>query len=384
MPGQELHSDIQYFLTESFSNAKYALIFVDAFSGYLWGFPIKEKTSLAVLDLFQTLDRLIETQFSVRIKTLHSDNGGEYVNTQMTAYLSQRGIIHHTIVPHRHQMNGIAERANRSAADAVRAMLADAHLPPIYWAHAFMHYIDVRNMIPNSHTNGLVSPYELLHKVKPNLSHLRTFGCIAYARVPPETRRKLDSKSQKGIFVGLYNDAAYKIMLLNREIVRSKDVIFQEEPASTVQLQPLSDTPESTPTTPEQHPAVNPIEPPQPVEPPQPRPQRTIKPTTRRIQGLAQETAYKYMDNPPRGSLAQSNSRKTVAGHLIPLSMSEALKGPDSDEWHQAGLYELGMLLQHDVWDEVPRPPDSHVIRGKWVFSIKEDPDGSVINQTGK
>jgi hypothetical protein len=37
---------------------------------------------------------------------------------------------------------------------------------------------------------------------KPNVSHLRVFGCIAYVHVLDEKRSKLDPKADKCIFIG--------------------------------------------------------------------------------------------------------------------------------------------------------------------------------------
>jgi hypothetical protein len=37
---------------------------------------------------------------------------------------------------------------------------------------------------------------------KPNVSHLRVFGCIAYMHVFYEKRSKLDRKAKKCIFIG--------------------------------------------------------------------------------------------------------------------------------------------------------------------------------------
>ena len=38
---------------------------------------------------------------------------------------------------------------------------------------------------------------------KPSYGHLHVFGCEAYMHVPKELRKKLDSKSFKGIFLGM-------------------------------------------------------------------------------------------------------------------------------------------------------------------------------------
>jgi hypothetical protein len=37
---------------------------------------------------------------------------------------------------------------------------------------------------------------------KPDVSHFRVFGCIAYVHVPDEKRSKLDPKAKKCIFIG--------------------------------------------------------------------------------------------------------------------------------------------------------------------------------------
>ena len=46
------------------------------------------------------------------------------------------------------------------------------------------------------------TPYEAWHGSKPDVSHLKVFGCIAYAHINLENRQKLDDKSEKCIFIG--------------------------------------------------------------------------------------------------------------------------------------------------------------------------------------
>lgn len=38
------------------------------------------------------------------------------------------------------------------------------------------------NRLPSSLLNGKC-PYELVHKMKPSLSHLRSFGCLCYSTI---------------------------------------------------------------------------------------------------------------------------------------------------------------------------------------------------------
>lgn len=388
-PLETLHSDIQFFDTVGLGGFKYALSFIDEYTGYMWQIPLKDKSSQSILTEFQRVDNLVENQFKRRIRTLHSDNGGEYSNKLMDAYLKSRGIVHHTIAPHRHEMNGLAERANRSAADCVRAMLDDSKKPKNLWPLALSYYADVRNFTTNSALDPSLSPHQVLYGRKPDVSHLRVFGCDAYMRVPPDTRKKLDAKSIKGTFVGLSLNSSYQILLPNRTIVKSKDVIFIESPDS----RSMSRLPEMPPdntvdrfnpadSTSIQSPVSTDIIPPGSSEVNIPlalrKETRGDHTTDTYRQSKEQESTYAYMDNPVK-ALGVKQPRRVVQGHVIPLTMPEALSGPDKDEWQRAGAYELGMLLQHDVWDEVPRPLDSHVIRGKWVFNIKDEPSGLVF-----
>ena len=61
-------------------------------------------------------------------------------------------------------------------------------------------------------------------------SHLKVFGCKAFAHVPKEQRLKLDSKDTPCIFVG-YGDAEffYKLWDLEKQkMIKSQDVVFHE------------------------------------------------------------------------------------------------------------------------------------------------------------
>ena len=73
------------------------------------------------------------------------------------------------------------------------------------------------------------SPQEVWTVKKPSLSHLRVFGCDAYAHVPKEKRTKLDSKSKRCIFIG-YKDGlkGYKISNPERgKVVYNQDVLLE-------------------------------------------------------------------------------------------------------------------------------------------------------------
>ena len=60
------------------------------------------------------------------------------------------------------------------------------------------------------------------------MNHLKVFGSIAYARIPAETRRKLNDCAKKTIFVG-YAHGGYKLFNpITKKVILSKDVTFAE------------------------------------------------------------------------------------------------------------------------------------------------------------
>ena len=56
------------------------------------------------------------------------------------------------------------------------------------------------------------TPEEVFSGKKPEVIHLRIFGCPVYTHVPKEKRTKLDPSGKKGIFVGYSESSkAYRI-----------------------------------------------------------------------------------------------------------------------------------------------------------------------------
>jgi hypothetical protein len=72
---------------------------------------------------------------------------------------------------------------------------------------------------------------EVFSGTKPEVGHLRIFGCSIYIHVPKEKRTKMEPSGKKGVFVGYNeNSKAYRIYVPGqRKIEVSKDVTFHEE-----------------------------------------------------------------------------------------------------------------------------------------------------------
>ena len=81
-------------------------------------------------------------------------------------------------------------------------------------------------------TSGVhdITPHENFIIKKPNLSHVRIFGSIAYAHIPDDTRQKFDPTSEKCILVGYsLEQKGYKCYNPSTRKVRtSRNVVFDE------------------------------------------------------------------------------------------------------------------------------------------------------------
>eukprot|EP00253_Pinus_taeda_P018759 PITA_18759 len=55
-------------------------------------------------------------------------------------------------------------------------------------------------------------PEEAWSDQKQTVTHMRVFGCVAYANVPDQLKKKLDSKGEKCVFIGYCDESkAYKL-----------------------------------------------------------------------------------------------------------------------------------------------------------------------------
>ena len=109
-------------------------------------------------------------------------------------------------------------------------MIAHAGLSNIFWAEAISAAAYVRNRLPTMVLKERETPYERWYGRKPDVSHFRVFGCMAYAHVPDCERRKLDTKSKKMRFVGYsLTSKGYRLFdEMNQKLYIRRDVEFNE------------------------------------------------------------------------------------------------------------------------------------------------------------
>jgi hypothetical protein len=98
------------------------------------------------------------------------------------------------------QQNGVAERKNLTLMNIKRSLLREKCLSNLFWVEVVACSVYLLNRSPTTSVKMKV-PQEAWSGTKLNVVHLRTFGCIAFAHIPSELRRKLDDRSEKCIFL---------------------------------------------------------------------------------------------------------------------------------------------------------------------------------------
>ena len=106
-----IHSDICGTMsTKALSDVEYFVTFIDDHSRKTWIYFLKTKDK--VFDQFQEFKSLVENLIGKRIKTLRSDNGGEYIDKDFIEFCAREGIRREWTAPYNPEQNGIAERKN--------------------------------------------------------------------------------------------------------------------------------------------------------------------------------------------------------------------------------------------------------------------------------
>jgi hypothetical protein len=171
------------------------------------------KTKDEVFSKFQEFKAEIENLTSKKIKILRTDNGGEYTSKEFVAFCKSAEIRRELTVPHNPQQNGVAERKYRSIEETVKGLMNDQGLPMYLWGEAVMTTIYVQNKSPHRILKDM-TPEEAFSGKKPNVEHLRIFGCHVYIHISKDKRKKLEPSGKKGIFVGYSESSkAYRIYI---------------------------------------------------------------------------------------------------------------------------------------------------------------------------
>jgi transposase InsO family protein len=408
-----IHSDVHEVGVKSHSGYNYWVTFVDDCGRYKAVMPMKHKSDTYVA--FRSYKAWAENLTGKKIKRFRDDKGGEYMSNEFSAYLDACGIIREHSCRNRPQQNGVAERTNRLFAERIVALLNESGLSKQFWVECLSALVHVLNRCPTSAIKNK-TPYETMHNRKPDVSHLRVWGCLAYVHIQKDKRAKLGSHMEKCIFIGypegykgwkFYNPETQKVIICERADFDERYTYDGKLITTNTSINP-----EPRPLIPEEDSTEEDINPPQELEPEQieqqeeevppvveeePAPVAPI-PDNEPIDNrpIALRRAKRTVNPPgewwklprqPAPMIPESDSEESddeqeevnaCNNNPDPKSFEEAIDGELAEEWHDAMLDEFNWHLENGTWTLVELPDGKHAIGSGWVYRTKHLADGSV------
>ena len=212
---------------------QYLLSITDEFSGYIQAFPIQSKAD--VFNKIREYDLQLFNSTSHHIQYLRSDNGSEFKNSRLSDYCKANGIRQQFTNTYEPQQNGVAERANLTIFNPVRASLLSSGLPKTFWCLAAEYVVFTRNLSINS-ANSMKTPFELWHGFKPTVAMLQPFGAICFSFINATLRQKsgiskLTDRAARGRLIGINLESkGYRILRHDGKIISATygNVVFPQ------------------------------------------------------------------------------------------------------------------------------------------------------------
>ncbi|KAD5802931.1 hypothetical protein E3N88_14291 [Mikania micrantha] len=210
------------------SGKKYIFLLVDDCTRYMWIYLLSSKDQ--AFGIFREFKQLVENEVGTKLKILRTDRGGEFTSSEFTSFCKEHGIARQLTAPYTPQQNGVVERRNRTMLSTTHSIMKAMSMPQNFWGEAVRHTIYVLNRTPTKALKNS-TPFEALKGRKPNLKHLRVFGCVAYAKVPSNHLTKLHDRSVKMVYLGVQegSKACRLFDPMTKKICISRDVKFLEK-----------------------------------------------------------------------------------------------------------------------------------------------------------
>ncbi|GFS97981.1 retrovirus-related Pol polyprotein from transposon TNT 1-94 [Trichonephila clavipes] len=382
--------------TESQGGNKYFLSIIDDYSRKVTVFPIRNKSD--VFHTFIRFQKRAERFLSKKVIAVRTDGGLEFCNKDMDNFLTELGIKHEVTNSYTPEMNGVAERFNLTALDGIKTLLKSSEVPHKFWGEALLCFTYAWNRICHKDSNK--TPFEKYSGRKLSVLHLKPFGCLAYAGVPKQIRKKFDMRAKMGIMMGYaQRTKGYRIWLIdenklvetiNDDFDRVKDSLTSRLVSKTSTEMPS--TSEKPDVSSDNHSLIPCTE------------VKWIRNIGRKVTGSnvyysteGEATRLKSFNeieryckrhnieyDPSLFNFRKDNTESQGFSDLseqqalmvevpIPNCYKQAIRSRDASKWHDAMDKEINVMKERKVRDLVDHPDNIKILENRWVYTIKYD-----------
>ena len=239
------------------------------------------------------------------------------------------------------------------------------------------------------------TPFYLFTNKKPDLRNMKIFGTVCYA-YENQPKKKLDSRVKKGVFVGYdKNSPAFLVYHPETQTIRRYRIVKcvenevqsnlskPHEPVDDddfVNIQDKNDVEAGV----AQQDEIDLNE--QDIDPPV-QPQNVENVVPENVENLERPVRDRKLPKRFDDYFMQNTSNdilnctvdycyKTVLG--VPNNYEEAMSSKNAKEWKKAMEREMASLKENDTFTVVELPEGKQSVGGRWVFALKDNPDGTV------
>ncbi|GKD00675.1 retrovirus-related pol polyprotein from transposon TNT 1-94 [Tanacetum coccineum] len=142
-----IHSDLYAPMSvESSGGSRYFMLFVDDYNRMSWVYFLKSKSK--AFDNFNHFKAIVEKQSGCHIKTLRTNQEGEYLSKEFNTFCEDNRIHRELTTPYTPQQNSVVERKNRTIVEMGRSMINARGVPKQFWAEVVANAMYILNISP--------------------------------------------------------------------------------------------------------------------------------------------------------------------------------------------------------------------------------------------
>ncbi|GFW99846.1 retrovirus-related Pol polyprotein from transposon RE1 [Trichonephila clavipes] len=322
--------------------------------------------------------------------------------------------------------------------DGIKTLLKSSEVPHKFLGEALLCFTYAWNRICHKDSNK--TPFEKYSGRKPSVLHLKPFGCLAYAGVPKQIRKKFDMRAKIGIMMGYaQRTKGYRIWSIDEnKLVETINVRFDENKRGinfrqkvnsnlgynlnlpdyyddeddfdrvkdSLTSRLVSKTSTETPSTSEKpdvssdnHSLIPCTE------------VKWIRNIGRKVTGSnvyysieGEATRLKSFNeieryckrhnikyDPSLFNFRRDNTESQGFSDLqeqqealmvevtIPNCYKQAIRSRDASKWHDAMDKEINVMMERKVWDLVDHPDNIKILENRWVYTIKYDENNKIV-----
>lgn len=404
-PLHTIHTDIMgKFKTASFpGNFQFIIVFIDDYSRFAKIYCIKHKSDAArcLEKYIITVRNLVGKESKVRY--LRADNALEFTGGEFTEVLEREKIETDYAPVYTPELNGTAERFNKTIMQKTRALLIGSGIPESMWPFAAETAVNVYNRTPHQRLEFDTPLNRLNPKIKTHFEKIKRFGCLAYVYIP-NTASKFSNRAIRAILVG-YSRTGYILWEpTTQRFFNSRNVSFNEKlvykdvhktkaPELEIEEEEVTrevSTEESTREKEEKQEEESPTlqihndDKPKRGRPRKRKLSENEKPNDEEIKKTrVSSRPHKPNRNDMYVYRSETKTREEniisleeihvllARLHNVPSNYREARQSEEKEEWLKAIEVEKRAIDRREVYEIVDRPKNEKVLDSRWIFSVK-------------